>query len=481
MTAIPFYGELAPAAADEFTFNGTLLAGLDFTETPAATSNGSRSSPHRYSPTGRSPWTEFTEQHPALIWRQPMRSAINGRLSSMPPRSVGSMGSVLDRRPSRWLGRLFGAPRALYRWRLGWLLGDRFLMLVHVGRRSGREHATVLEVVAHEDDPDVWYVAAAWGNRSDWYRNLEQNPKAEISVRRHRHCVVTEVVDIDHAVSIYEEYVRKHPWAARLVGRVLGIDRVRSDPRTLAERIPLITLAADETSETTPPATSQTRRVTQASYDRIAPFYTALEGFWEGPARAAGLGALMAARGDSVFEVGCGPGNALCELARSVGAQGRAIGIDLSSRMCTIARHRLVRDGQCDTGAVVQADAVRLPFADGTFDAGFMSFTLELFDSPDIPVVLSECQRLLRPQGRMTVVALNAQHPAPLMQRAYEWGHRRFPRLLDCRPIRLEAWMRDAGFIIMHVTERSLWGLPVSIVVGTPPSPDDPAPTSILQ
>jgi len=298
------------------------------------------------------------------------------------------------------------------------------LLLSHVGRRSGQERTAVLEVVGHEDDPPSWYVAAAWGERSDWFRNLKQNPNAAITVGRGRSRVVARVVDIDEAVSVHGEYVREHPWAARLIGRILGIDLLGSDPKVLAERIPLVALVADDPADvptdTVAPVVG-TRAETRATYDRIAPVYEVVEGFWERRARAAGLDLLAPQRGESVFDIGSGPGYTLNELADSVGSEGNAIGVDLSSKMCALAWRRLERHGRLGTGAVVNADAAQLPFADATFDCGFMSFTLELFDTPEIATVLTECQRVLRPGGRLAVVALNKHQPAPPMQRTYEW------------------------------------------------------------
>jgi demethylmenaquinone methyltransferase/2-methoxy-6-polyprenyl-1,4-benzoquinol methylase len=156
-------------------------------------------------------------------------------------------------------------------------------------------------------------------------------------------------------------------------------------------------------------------------------------------------------------------------MAKAVGAEGTAIGVDLSFEMCVRARRRLARGERLGAGAVVQADAMHMPFADSRFDAGFVSFTLELFDTREIPAVLAECRRILRPGGRLALVALGKRRPAPLMQRAYEWGHERFPHVLDCRPIHVRASLTEAGFTVCEVRHLSLWGLPVDVAVGETP------------
>ena len=48
--------------------------------------------------------------------------------------------------------RLARAPIWLYRARLGWCLGPRFVLVEHTGRASGKTRQTVLEVIARDGE-----------------------------------------------------------------------------------------------------------------------------------------------------------------------------------------------------------------------------------------------------------------------------------------------------------------------------------------
>ncbi|MFV0642960.1 MAG: nitroreductase family deazaflavin-dependent oxidoreductase, partial [Sphingomonadaceae bacterium] len=83
--------------------------------------------------------------------------------------------------------RLFlRAPIWLYRLHLGWLLGDRFLMFRHIGRKSGLPRYTVVEVVRHDRATGVYTIASGWGEKSDWFRNISKNPEAFVYTGRGR-------------------------------------------------------------------------------------------------------------------------------------------------------------------------------------------------------------------------------------------------------------------------------------------------------
>jgi hypothetical protein len=73
----------------------------------------------------------------------------------------------------RWLLRM---PIWLHRLHMGWLLGDHFLMLTHIGRKSGLPRQSVLEVVGHDEATGIYIIASGWGEQADWLRNIQKHP-----------------------------------------------------------------------------------------------------------------------------------------------------------------------------------------------------------------------------------------------------------------------------------------------------------------
>ena len=209
----------------------------------------------------------------------------------------------------------------------------------------------------------------------------------------------------------------------------------------------------------------QSRAQTKAYYNKISRVYDLLSDRSEAPMRKAGLDLLRARPGEHILEIGFGTGRTLRDLAKSVGPQGRIFGIDLSDRMVKLARTNLADSGFSGRIRLRCGDAAHLPYASGTMDAIFISFTLELFDTPEIPTVLSECKRVLRPGGRIVVVGMSKKgNPNPLMA-AYEWTHKHFPNFVDCRPIYVRKALEAAGFTIRKAIAKRMW-IQVEIVLG---------------
>ena len=110
--------------------------------------------------------------------------------------------------------------------------------------------------------------------------------------------------------------------------------------------------------------------------------------------RESAAGLLGAVAGRDVLEVGCG--SAPC--ARWLATQGaRVVGLDLSAGMLSHAV-RAARESGISV-PLVQADATRLPFGEGSFDLACSAFGAVPFVA-DSAAVMREVARVLRPRGR---------------------------------------------------------------------------------
>ncbi|MEI5585357.1 MULTISPECIES: nitroreductase family deazaflavin-dependent oxidoreductase [unclassified Agromyces] len=156
---------------------------------------------------------------------------------------------MVTRKPPRiviWLNR---APVALYRARLGGLLGGRFLMLTAIGRTSGLARRTVLEVVQRgEGSPPTLWVLAARGRRTDWYRNALANPHVDVHWRSRRFSATAHPLDEPERTRRLAEYRRRHPRTARLLGSTaVGVPFTGQDDvlQKLAHELRMLRLEPD--------------------------------------------------------------------------------------------------------------------------------------------------------------------------------------------------------------------------------------------
>ncbi len=124
----------------------------------------------------------------------------------------------------------------IYRLSLGWLLGQRFLMLTHQGRKTGRIRYTVLEVVRHDQTSGESIVVSAYGENADWYRNIRAKPALKIQIGGEHYVPIQRFLTSNEIYNEFTDYERRHPSAARILPRLLGFkyDGSESGRRILA-------------------------------------------------------------------------------------------------------------------------------------------------------------------------------------------------------------------------------------------------------
>jgi deazaflavin-dependent oxidoreductase (nitroreductase family) len=153
------------------------------------------------------------------------------------------------RREIAWL---LHAPNALYDAHAGALLGHRFLRLTHRGRRTGRPHRTVLEVLAWDGKNQEAVVISGLGPRAQWLRNVLAAGAAEIEIGRERWTASVRALGPAEGAAVLADYERRNrivtPIVRRVLSRLAGFryDGTESARRRLVERLPVVAFIPSE-------------------------------------------------------------------------------------------------------------------------------------------------------------------------------------------------------------------------------------------
>lgn len=211
----------------------------------------------------------------------------------------------------------------------------------------------------------------------------------------------------------------------------------------------------------------RTKEEAKRFYGKISRAYDYFTGAFERKHAQRALECLSINEGEAVLEIGFGSGHCLRRISQSVGVTGKTCGIDISAGMVEVTKRRLAKAQLTDRVELCRGDAATLPYSSNAFDAVFVSFTLELFDTPEISEVLEEVKRVLRPTGRLGIASMSRESGKSAPLRLYEWAHMKWPRYVDCRPIYLEKSLINAGYRIRSREMTRMVGLPIEIIVAT--------------
>jgi deazaflavin-dependent oxidoreductase (nitroreductase family) len=149
----------------------------------------------------------------------------------------------LARKPRGLLRFGLRLPIWLYRMRLGWMLGNRFLLLTHTGRKSGLKHQTVVEVMRRDPASGACVVASGWGSKADWYQNIQQTPLVNITLGSRELAARAEFISKADGARELLDYALRHPRAFRELSSFLAGQPLTANPQTcqqLAETIPIV-------------------------------------------------------------------------------------------------------------------------------------------------------------------------------------------------------------------------------------------------
>ncbi len=163
--------------------------------------------------------------------------------------------------------------------------------------------------------------------------------------------------------------------------------------------------------------------------------------------RCAVLAAMTPMSGETVLDIGVGPGLLVRDIALAVGETGTVVGCDISEQMCAMARSRCADLGWVE---IQLGEATALDAADNSFDCVVVTQVLEYVD--DVAKALAEIERVLKPGGRAVIIdtdfdtwAMHTGYPERMARIRAAWDehfvHRSLPRTLS-------PMLRAAGFTV---------------------------------
>jgi cyclopropane fatty-acyl-phospholipid synthase-like methyltransferase len=165
---------------------------------------------------------------------------------------------------------------------------------------------------------------------------------------------------------------------------------------------------------------------------------------------------LMAGRlrlrpGDRVLDLGCGVGTPGVRIATAHDVS--LTGISVSGEQVTRANNLAAAHGVADRVRFEQHDAMRLGFADASFDA---VIALEsIIHMPDRGRVLAQVARVLKPGGRMVLTDFHERSPIPQPGRAAVDRYLRDFMMTTVDPAEYPRIARDAGLWLSEITDIS--------------------------
>ncbi len=185
-------------------------------------------------------------------------------------------------------------------------------------------------------------------------------------------------------------------------------------------------------------------------YSRTAAFYDGVVAEKQAAAKLKAIELLARRPGERFVEVGVGTAWAFGRVLRDSGA-ANACGLDVALGMLEVARDVLASKHGIADATLLLGDGRALPFADASIDCVLNTYTFEVLAQDDIPPLLYETLRVLRPGGRLVIVNLTDLTDGSAADEAMieDWKRRYAddPEFFGgARPLQLRSMLEAHGF-----------------------------------
>ncbi|MFN8382440.1 MAG: nitroreductase family deazaflavin-dependent oxidoreductase [Anaerolineales bacterium] len=132
----------------------------------------------------------------------------------------------LEKRPSKLLKFFFKVPLFFHKIGFGgWerLIGAQWMLITTVGRKTGKPRQTMVDVMDYDKATDTYYIEAAYGERADWYKNIQSNPIFEGQVGRRKFKAKAGALSSEGSGDLLVQFYRQKPAYTRSVMAMAGM------------------------------------------------------------------------------------------------------------------------------------------------------------------------------------------------------------------------------------------------------------------
>jgi ubiquinone/menaquinone biosynthesis C-methylase UbiE len=204
-------------------------------------------------------------------------------------------------------------------------------------------------------------------------------------------------------------------------------------------------------------------RLTRRIYDHVAAIYPVSTFFFHSRAHGCALQHAGVRNGMRVLELATGSGEMFRRLIQA-NPNGKTFGLDLSPNMAARTQRRARTEfpsAQSHCGAV---DVRNMPFQDASFDAVVCCYLFELLSHDDIRLTLGEIRRVLRADGKFSLVVIGEN--GPFFNRLYDVAGKLVPAFWGRQVERVAPELiEEAGLRIVKTESVRQTGYPSRVLV----------------
>jgi len=183
------------------------------------------------------------------------------------------------------------------------------------------------------------------------------------------------------------------------------------------------------------------RQQAQKFYDRIGHRYDWFD-MYEGKAKACGLDSLQLEPGLQVLNVGVGTGKEQEQIEKNIQPGGITFGLDISPVMLRLTQERT-------RSPVLCADTRQIPILTDSIERVYAAYVLDMIPLIDIPGILLEFERILKPGGRVCIITLTegVNRSSNIIVSLWKTLYEVSPIACGgCRPLKMQDALTKVGF-----------------------------------